>query len=506
MKNIFQQASILQLLIDLEEMYQMPHNGGANSPFSGDVSLGNNRLGSILEMVTRLSILNNYRVHSRMISDMTVKKVALTDVLACPQCDLLLEKEEIPRGRRSRCPRCGTVLHKTVHASLQKSIAFSLAGLILFIPAMTLPIMTFSVAGLQGSGNVVDAVIALFEKGFYFVGLTVLFVSILFPLVKLTLLFISSWCIANGRTSRTVIKLFRLYKHLAEWGMVEVYMLGILVSIIKMYSMADITYNTGFFCFTALVLLTVGSSVVVDESFFWRVIEKGQGLKEQDAESTINLDKETTARNVGVIRCEDCGKLSFHTETQKNEVLLCPRCRAKLHSRKPQSISYTWALVLTAMIFYLPANILPMMRVDFMGSPDESTILQGIIYFLSTGDYLVGGIILTASVLVPLFKMVGIMLILLSIHFRWRGWMKHKADMFRFIEFIGRWSFIDVFVVALLSAMVRFGALTTIEADPAAPFFTLVVLSTMFAALTLDPRIMWDASAAPKGGTACLPQ
>ena len=152
----------------------------------------------------------------------------------------------------------------------------------------------------------------------------------------------------------------------------------------------------------------------------------------------------------------------------------------------------TWALVLAAGIFYIPANILPMMRVNFMGTPDDSTILDGIIYFFQTGEYLVGGIILIASVLVPLFKIIGIILILLSVHFRWSSWMKHKAVLFRMIEFIGRWSFLDVFVIALLGAMVRFGALTTIEADPAAPFFTAVVVCTMFAALTFDPRIMWD--------------
>ena len=116
---------------------------------------------------------------------------------------------------------------------------------------------------------------------------------------------------------------------------------------------------------------------------------------------------------------------------------------------------------------------------------------------LQTGEYFVGGIILTASVLVPLFKIVGIMLILSSIHFHWRGWLKHKAGMFRFVEFIGRWSFLDIFVIALLGAMVRFGSLTTIEADPGAPFFTAVVLSTMFAALAFDPRIMWDTCATP---------
>jgi len=418
----------------------------------------------------------------------------LSDYTACQDCDHLLEKMTIAEGKISRCPRCGSVLHINVSNSLQKTIALSLAGLIIFTPAVTMPIMTFTVAGLKGTGNVLDAMFSLCEKGFYFVGLIVLLVSVIFPLLKLGLLFIVSTAILSRRVSGSVKYLFRLYQHLSEWGMVEVYMLGILVAIIKMYSMAAIDYNAGFFCFIALVVLTVWSSAVIDENLFWDLIEKRE--KKHDAEEPVDvklLASSETALDALLIRCHDCGKLSLDMCVAKDEIQRCPRCRAALHRRKPGSLNRTWALVVAAGIFYLPANILPMMRVNFMGKPDDSTILDGIIYFFQSGEYLVGGIILTASVLVPLFKIIGIILILLSVHFRWSSWLKHKTLLFRMIEFIGRWSFLDVFVIALLGAMVRFGALTTIEADPAAPFFTAVVVCTMFAALTFDPRIIWDA-------------
>ena len=97
-----------------------------------------------------------------------------------------------------------------------------------------------------------------------------------------------------------------------------------------------------------------------------------------------------------------------------------------------------------------------------------------------------------ASVLVPLFKIVGMVIMLLSIRYGWSGWLKHKAKMFRFVEFIGRWSFLDIFVIALLAAMIQFGMLTSIGASPAARYFTAVVITTMFAAIVFDPRILWD--------------
>lgn len=423
----------------------------------------------------------------------------IAGLAACPGCDLLYHEASVPQGKKLRCPRCGTTLRVFVQDSLNKALAMSLTGLLLYIPAVTMPIMTFTVMGLKGTGNVIDAMVVLFEKGYFFVGAMVLLVSLLFPLVKLALLFHVAYSLKMRRYAASLPLVFRAYKHLAEWGMVEVYMLGIIVSIIKMHGMASIHYNIGFFCFSALVLITVGSSVVIDEDLFWKQIEQKKGPDVAPVPANrFEGGRAETALAAGLIQCEDCGKLVRQVPVEADEIARCPRCRAKLHSRKPASISRTWALVLSAAIFYLPANILPIMRVDFLGTPDDSTILDGIIYFFQTGEYLVGGIILTASVLVPLFKIVGIILILASIHFHWRGWLKHKSGMFRFIEFIGRWSFLDIFVIALLGAMVRFGSLTTIEADPAAPFFTAVVVSTMFAALAFDPRIMWDTCAMPE--------
>jgi paraquat-inducible protein A len=153
----------------------------------------------------------------------------------------------------------------------------------------------------------------------------------------------------------------------------------------------------------------------------------------------------------------------------------------------------TWALVLTAIILTLPANLLPIMEVEYFGVPDRSTIMDGILYFFREGSYGIGLIILTASVLVPLFKILGLILILISIHLRWPGYRRHKAIMLRFIEFIGRWSMLDIFVIALLCALVQFGFISTISAAPAVFYFTGVVICTMFAALSFDARLLWDA-------------
>ncbi len=197
--------------------------------------------------------------------------------------------------------------------------------------------------------------------------------------------------------------------------------------------------------------------------------------------------------DAGFISCHDCGILVNVGNIAAETILSCPRCNANLHFRKTHSISRTWALIITSAILFLPANLLPIMRVDFLGTQEYSTIMDGIIYFFHGQEYGIGLIIFIASILVPLFKIIGMLIILLSIHFKWKHWLRHKSAMFRFIEFVGRWSMLDIFVIALMSTLVDFGTLTSTQAAPAATYFTAVVVCTMFAALTFDPRLLWDA-------------
>lgn len=206
-----------------------------------------------------------------------------------------------------------------------------------------------------------------------------------------------------------------------------------------------------------------------------------------------NSLSEQTAMEAGFMRCHDCGKLVTAGTAPNTGVLVCPRCDAAIHYRNVNAVPRTWALIVTAAILLFPANLLPIMRVDFLGSQEYSTIMDGILYFFHSGDYSIGLIIFIASVLVPLFKIIGMVLILLSIRFKWKNWLRHKTVMFRFIQFVGRWSMLDIFVIALMSALVDFGTLTSTQAGPAATYFTAVVICSMFAAMTFDPRLLWDA-------------
>ena len=412
-------------------------------------------------------------------------------LIACPDCDLLLSKKEAPVGHSIICPRCGKTISRRTNDSIVKTLAISIAGLFIYLPAMLLPLMTMKSFGFSDSANILETIGSFYQNGYYFVAFMVLISAVIFPLMLLIIIFLTSLQIYRKRYPPYLARLFRVYLHLEEWAMVEVYLLGIMVTIIKMADSTDIDYNSGIFCFTGLVLITLTIAVVIDHELFWKAIEqKGRSWQTEPGGHQLlpTGGMAINAARQGLILCHICHKLS----PTALEGLGCPRCGEQLHTRKPASISKTWALVMTSTIFLAPANLLPIMRVDFLGIPDPSTILDGIIYFFQHGSFLVGLIIFTASVLVPIFKIVGLAILLLTSRPCSLRLLRQKARLFRFISFIGRWSMLDIFVIALLSVLVDFGFFTSIHVAPAATYFCIVVASTMFAVITFDPRILWD--------------
>ncbi|MCI5151250.1 MAG: paraquat-inducible membrane protein A [Candidatus Electrothrix sp. MAN1_4] len=254
---------------------------------------------------------------------------------------------------------------------------------------------------------------------------------------------------------------------------------------------AAIEYNIGFFCCIALVVTTVAAQAFIDSSLFWKKLDKN--TINDRPKISVNTQAQT-GREAGLLLCQSCHKIIRLPSGVQREKLHCPRCGELLHLRKENSIDRSWALIVTALILTLPANLLPIMSVAKMGRVTQSTIINGILLFFQGGSYGIGLIILTASILVPLFKIIGMTVILISIHYQWTTWLRHKGLMFRFIQFVGRWSMLDIFVIALLCSLVRFGSLSTVEVAPAALYFSAVVLSTMFAAISFDPRLLWDSA------------
>ena len=171
----------------------------------------------------------------------------------------------------------------------------------------------------------------------------------------------------------------------------------------------------------------------------------------------------------------------------------CPRCESPVHVRKPNSLARTWAFLIAGLIFYMPANVLPVMFTSMLGNGSESTIMNGVIEFAKSGSWDIAILIFVASVVVPCIKFLVLTLLLVTCQRRSQWAQRERAQLYRFIELIGYWSMLDVLVVALVAALVQFQGLSTIEPRLGILFFGLVVVMTMFAAMSFDPRLIWDS-------------
>jgi paraquat-inducible protein A len=200
-----------------------------------------------------------------------------------------------------------------------------------------------------------------------------------------------------------------------------------------------------------------------------------------------------TAMSASLISCHSCHLLCKAVSAAKGLAAYCPRCGARLHARKPNSIARTWALIIAAFIFYIPANVLPITRVISLGKVQEDTIMSGVIYFVKSGSWPIALVIFVASIFVPLLKLVLLSFLLISVQRKSKWRPKDRTRLYRITEAVGRWSMTDVYVVTILVALVKLGSLATIEAGPGAVFFAGVVIITMFAAMSFDPRLIWDA-------------
>jgi len=194
-----------------------------------------------------------------------------------------------------------------------------------------------------------------------------------------------------------------------------------------------------------------------------------------------------------LVTCHSCHLLCRLPASAADHGLNCPRCGAVLQRRKPGSIGRTWALVIAAFILYVPANLLPITRTASLGHVQEDTIMSGVIYFIQTGSWPIALVIFVASIFVPLMKLLILCFLLLSVQLGWSGRRVDRTRLYRFTELVGRWSMVDVYVVTILVALVKLGAVASLAAMPGGVYFAAVVVVTMFAAQSFDPRLIWDA-------------
>jgi paraquat-inducible protein A len=199
-----------------------------------------------------------------------------------------------------------------------------------------------------------------------------------------------------------------------------------------------------------------------------------------------------TAAALGLLACHECGMVCRRCERTQCPEQSCPRCGSHLQPRKTNSIARTWALLIAAMILYVPANVIPIMRTVSLLSADDNTILTGVVQLWQAGSWDLAIIVFVASIMVPMLKFFALGLLLVSVQRHSSRNKEQRTRLYQLVELVGYWSMLDVFVVALLTGMVHFGLLAQVVPLPGVIWFGLMVVLTMLASMSFDPRLIWD--------------
>ena len=420
-------------------------------------------------------------------------------LIACHECDLLL-RDPLPsadgpqRAVAVCCPRCGAGLYRISRASVDRALALALAALAVFIIANVFPIATIDAQGHQNDSTLLGAVSLLWQQDMMLVAALVCVTTVLVPALELLVFCAVLLRLRLGQPLSDMGRLphvLRTLLHIRPWSMIEVFMLGVLVSLVKLAHLASLTAGVALWAYGVLMLLLAALSSAVDVRKLWA----GLPVRPPATEAPVRQGTGVTAIAAGWLACHVCGLLSpkpvgaHHAD--------CPRCAAPLHARTPGSLSGAWALLLAAAILFVPANLLPIMETGSMFGSQRDTILSGVAFLWQSGSWPLALLVFVASIVVPLFKLLALGLLLLSVQMGWSRHLSGRTRLYRLLELIGRWSMLDIYVVTLLSALVQIQSLASITVGPGALAFGGVVVLTMLATLRFDPRLIWDAGVSP---------
>jgi len=396
-----------------------------------------------------------------------------SEAISCPHCGLVQSAPEASRGSVLECVRCGHTLSAPAVAGIDISLAFSAAALVLLLPSALAPLMSLTSFGVQRRSWLPTGVEALWKDGFASLAIVVFFFSIVIPFVYLGLMVYVLGAL-RLRISAPLGKLFRCACELRPWAMIEVYLVGCCVAYTRLQDVGDVHIGLGGWCLMAATFAVLLATATLDEDAVW---------------AALSVPDEP-ARSHRTVHCDTCGLLV----DAKDEHSECRRCGARVHRRKPATIQRTLALVIAGFLLYLPANLLPVLSVERFGRMEPNTILSGVRELVTLGLWPLAIVVFAASILIPLAKLCGLSLMLVMTHLRSRRWLVGRTQLYRFIDFIGRWSSIDLFMISILVALVQFGNLTRVRPQGGALAFAAVVIVTMLASRCFDPRVMWDAA------------
>ncbi|HIE89517.1 MAG TPA: PqiA/YebS family transporter subunit [Gammaproteobacteria bacterium] len=397
----------------------------------------------------------------------------LARLIACHECAAIYRRTPIVPNATANCQRCDAMLYRHIPDSLNRSLALYITALMLWVIANLFPFLGMKVGGIYHENLLFAGGWALYQNGMGELGLVVFLTSIVFPLVTILGMIYLLLPARLGIAPPQAGHVFQLVRTLEPWNLISVFMLGTLIAVVKLQELATVVPGLSLAALSTLLVVYAMARSQFDSETLWQRIEKIKAL--DTAVTSIRSDDK-------ILHCHLCDGLQTKGHS-------CNRCGAAIHHRIEGSIQQTWALLFSALLMLIPANLFPVMTFKKLGKGAPDTI-----YLIEGGLWGLGLIVLFASIIVPITKLLSLSFLLYSVQKNSNWKPKDRALLYRVIEVIGSWSMVDVFLVGLLSGLVSLGLLANVTPGIGASFFGAAVILTMLAAHQFDPRLIWDRS------------
>ncbi|WP_272676817.1 membrane integrity lipid transport subunit YebS [Providencia huaxiensis] len=394
-----------------------------------------------------------------------------TDLLfqRCNHCNQKLLTPQFSIRQVVVCPRCFSQLNDGRSWSLNRLSILAITLLMLAPIAFWQPLISIHLLGSQINANVIEGIHLINQQGDPFTASIVAFCAIAAPLLLPILILLLP---IGQRINLNLRPILLVLGHIKEWVMLDVYLIALGIAAIKMQDYASVFIGHGLVAFITMSLLSLLILIHMNLDELWHKFYPTNNKEAQDS----------------TLACTAC-----HYTGPANWNGKCRRCHRPLHFREPHSLQKTWAALIAAMVLLFPANLMPISIFYLNGQRLEDTIYSGVVSLIDTGNWPIAIIVFIASILVPFIKIIIMILLLFSVHFKSNTDPILRMKLLKFVSWIGRWSMLDLFVIALMMTLVNRDQLMSFTMGPAALYFGSAVILTILAVEWLDSRLIWDS-------------
>ncbi|WP_422386567.1 PqiA/YebS family transporter subunit [Candidatus Pantoea edessiphila] len=397
--------------------------------------------------------------------------------ILCSKCDLVMELSFLFVGNRASCPRCKSVLASNWLEPHKRHNVYALTTLFLLFLSNIFPFIDINIAGINNRIILSQISYTMINDGYTILATLFILFTQFIPICCIIIIFL----LINPIKIPTKIKLIlaRMLFQLRNWIMVEIFMVGMFISLIKLTDYSNIKLQPSFLLWFLFCLLQLRLFQCIDRNWLWQYIKPMPKLIQKPIIGKSGLSQ-------GLRSCPCCTAILPIIQNK------CIRCGIVAGPRYKYSLQYTLALLITSIIFYIPANVMPIMITEIIGLEYPSNIINGIIILWNESYYFISLLIFACSIVVPVLKILSMGWLCWNAYGMGNNESQTMHSIYNFIKFIGRWSMIDMFVILILSSLLRMGTLIKIYPASGLLLFVLVVILTMMAEMNFDPRLIWD--------------